>query len=311
MTGQQSHDSKRFFLRCCLIGLSVALVFAACSRRRESTVGTPGNPLIVLLSPAHAPTKSMEPIRFIEEHLRSRTGLTIEVHVASSPVDAIEQFGGDIADVGILTLDEYLLAREEYGIHADLQAVRHDSATEYAGVILVRADNGIKDVRALAGKKVAFADPYSVSGFLLQAAFLRKAGVKVDPFFAGSHDAALRALADGRVLAAATYADALSLRPELRLLVETGEVPNEPVVIRRGLRPPQRQAVVSAFLTLGDTPEGKRALQAIADITRFRRVSEDAYRPTHDLIRSMDKSVYDLIPEGWDIRRLNRPYLPD
>jgi len=274
-------------------------------------VGTPQDPLVVMLSPSHSPAGPGDPLPSIQEYLRYRTGMAVEVRTASSPMDAIEQLGARKADAGILSLDEYLLAREEYGVRAALQALRRDSSSEFEGCILVRADGPVQDVRGLSGRRFAFVDPLSVSGFILPAGFLRKEDVEVEPLFAGSHAAALMAVVDGTVSAAATFAEAASRAPGLKILAKTGTMPNEPLAFREGLKADKREAITAAFLSLGETPEGRAALASIADITGFRRAPLDAYRPAHDLLRSADKSVYDLIPEGWDIRKLNRPYLPD
>jgi hypothetical protein len=61
-------------------------------------------------------------------------------------------------------------------------------------------------------------------------------------------------------------------------------------------------------MSLSSTPEGRKALAAVADITGFRHVEEGVYRPLHDLLRSEGKAVYDLVPDGWEIQKLNQPY---
>lgn len=286
-----------------------ALVLWACSFRNEPTVGTPGNPLVVVFSPEHVPQGTSEPLSFIARYLGEKTGLTVEAKEAPTAMRAIDMLGGK-ADIGFLTTEEYLVARQEYGVKAVLQVLRRGTQAQYDGVILTKAAGGPRNAAELAGVKFAFADPYSISGFFLPSVFLKKAGVKVEPVFAGSHDAAVKALMEDRAAAAATYAAPASGRPGLRVLAVTGTAPNEPVVARRGLLPEKREAVVAALLALPGTPEGRRALGAVAEITGFRPVPEELYRPTHELIRAAGKSVYDLLPGGWHVRLLNEPYMP-
>ncbi|MDD5629775.1 MAG: hypothetical protein PHU21_11965, partial [Elusimicrobia bacterium] len=95
------------------IPLVLAAGLAACVGRSESSIGTAQEPLVVLLSPAHAPA-SPESLKLIAEGLSSGARLSVDLRVAASPVDAIEQLGTRKADAGILTLEEFLLAREEY-----------------------------------------------------------------------------------------------------------------------------------------------------------------------------------------------------
>lgn len=300
--------ARRTAAAAVLVGcLSLVFLASGCSRK-ESSVGTACNPLIVLLSPAHAPSSEAARL-FVEKHLSSKSGMKVKVQVAKDPADAIKRFITGMADVGILTNDEYLIARQEGGALADLQVLRRDSRNEYRAALLVRDDSGIAAFPGLAGKKVAFSDQYSFSGFILPSIMLNRAGIKVEPVFTGGHAASAKALLDKSVAAAATYEGMASVHPELMVLEVTGTVPNEPVVSRPELAPGKRQAILTAFLSLTDTAEGKQALAAIADITGFRTASDDIYRSIHELVRGQDKSIYDMVPEGWLIQRIDQPYV--
>ena len=290
-----------------LLGLAAAL--GACVGRRESEIGTPQEPLVVLLSPSHAPAGSQEPLRLLERELGALSNMSVVVRVASSPVDAIEQFGRRAADAGILTLEEFLLAREEYDVREGLQVLRGEGKTEYDGVILVKAKDPAHDAQALKGKKFAFVDPYSVSGFILPAQYLQKAGVRVQAEFAGSHDKALHALLKGDVDAVATYADVAVGRRDVKVLARTGTVPNEPLIFRYGLKSAKREALSAAFKGLAGSVDGKKALFSVAHITGFGPVHDDAFRSVHYLLLSAGRSVYGIVPGGAEIRRLNQPYI--
>lgn len=293
--------------RACAVLLASMLVLAACGRRKESLVGTPEHPFVLLLSPSHAPA-STAALDGLARALGAASGMEFSVRVASSALDSVSRFGYGTADAGILTLDEYLLARQEYGVSAWLQVLRGKGSSEYEGVLLVRARDGVKDLQRLSGKPVAFVDPYSTSGFLLPAVQLRASGVLIVPEFTGSHAESVRRLRSGRVDAAATYAGMAARHPDLRVLDKTGAIPNEPVVVRKDLLPEKRKAFLEAFATLGETAEGRKLLSGIADITGARPVTERDYQPVHDFLRSTGKTVYDLVPEGWEIHRLNQPY---
>ncbi|MCX5794200.1 MAG: PhnD/SsuA/transferrin family substrate-binding protein [Elusimicrobia bacterium] len=290
------------------IALALAAGLSACVGRSESSIGTAQHPLVVLLSPAHAPA-SMDSLGAIAGRLSDASGLSVEARVAASPLDAIEQLGTRKADAGILTLEEFLLAREEYGVAAGLQALRGKGETQFDGVILVMAKSTAQKVSDLDGGKFGFVDPYSVSGFLLPAQFLHKEGVQVEAKFLGSHDKAMEALVRGEVAAIATYGHRALKRKDLRVLAMTGTVPNEPFVLRKGLRPEKRDALLKALQGLAGSAEGEKDLLAVADITGFGPVAEQAYRSVHDILEAAGKSVYDIVPEGAEVRRLNQPYM--
>lgn len=288
-------------------GLLPALLLAGCSRRDEASVGTPANPLVVLLSPAHVPA-SADALEFIRKQLETESGLTVQLKAAQSQGAAISAFDSGGTDVALVTLEEFLVAREEYGVRAGLQALRGDKQSDYEGVLLTRSAGGAGSVAELAGRKVGFVGPYSVSGFTLPSIYLEKAGVKAAREFVSSHEAVLKKLLNGELFAAATYARQSARAPGLKVLAVTGKVPNEPVVFRKGLSEAKIAALKAAFISLGATEEGLKALGAVADITGFKAVDGDVYKPLHELLRSEGKVVYDLVPEGWAIHRLNEPY---
>ena len=299
------------FGRLALAGAVSAFLLAGCGKRDEATVGTPANPLVVVLSPAHAARATADALAFVKKHLEAATALSVTLKTAKTPGETVMQFDTDRTDAGLVTLEEYLVAREEYGVRAALQALRGDKLAQYEGVLLARSASGPKAVGELSGRKTGFVGPYSVSGFTLPVIFLGKAGVKVQADFSASHEEVLEKLVKGEVSAAATYARQATRRPGIKILAYTGKIPNEPLIVRRGLDPEKRTLLVSAFLSLGDTKEGRRALGTIADITGFRPADEALYKPLHETLMNEGKTVYDLVPEGWDIYRLNEPYVPD
>lgn len=297
-------NSRRALALCLL----PSLMLAGCGRRDEATVGTPANPLVLVLSPAYVPAAAGA-AGVLKKHLEKATGLTVELREYKTQGEAIKAFDAGKADAGLLTLEEYLVAREEYGVRAELQALRGKGLAEYDGVLLVRP-GGPASVAALAGRKVGFVGPYSVSGFVLPAIFLEKAGVRPDPVFSSGHNENVIRLLKGEVEAAATYGRQAS-RPGVKVLAVTGKVPNEPLITRRGLAEDKREALKAAVLSLASSPEGRKALASMADITGFRPADETVYKPLHDLLLQQGRPVYDLVPEGWEIYHLDQPYLPD
>ncbi|HNT98178.1 MAG TPA: phosphate/phosphite/phosphonate ABC transporter substrate-binding protein [Elusimicrobiales bacterium] len=292
-------------------GLTAILFIAGCARRDEATVGTPANPLVVVLSPAYDPAAAPGAQETLRKLLEAASGLSVQLRVAPTQAEAINSFSASRTDAALLRLEEYLVARQEFGVTPRLQALRAGGSADYDSVILVRADRpgGLMD---LAGARVGFVGPYSFSGFTLPSIYLRRSGGKVEaPVFATTHDENVARLERGEIDAAATYGRQALRHKYLKVLAVAGRVPNEPVVFRKNLDQAKREKLATAFLSLSDTKEGRKALGAMADITAFRAVDASVYKPVHDLIRAEGKAVYDLIPDGWDIHRLNQPYFPD
>ena len=80
----------------------------------------------------------------------------------------------------------------------------------YHAVVIVRQDSPYETMTDLKGKKLAFADPNSTSGYQAPRYFLTEAGYDPDKFFgstafSGSHENSIMALLNGTFDAAATW----------------------------------------------------------------------------------------------------------
>lgn len=311
------HKRKHLGWRTWLVSLLPAVLFIGAlalrqvrAAQQEAELGKPASPIVFVLSPDHGRELSRDDQASLAALLEAESGLAVEVRVAASPLAALEAFGAR-ADVGLLNLFEYLLARDHYGVRARLQALRA-GAEAYAGEILVRSDGPIQALGDLAGRSIAYVDPFSTSGFVFPATLLADAHVHPVAEFAGSHAEALGRLRAGRSDAAATFAGAAAHDSGLRVLAHTADIPNEPVFFRAGLAADKVARLEAAFARLAELPEGKRLLGLSAGITGFHAVEDAAYASALAAIRAAGKTVYDVVPEGvWiDARFRNLDYVP-
>jgi phosphonate transport system substrate-binding protein len=252
---------------------------------------------VIVLSPAHG--KHAESVHELARFLGEHAELTVEARVARDGEDALRMVGTPNTDAGLLTLFEYLFARQQFGVAPALQVVRKGDKLSYEGEILVRADSGQRKLADLAGKSIAYVDRYSTTGFLLAAKKLADEKVTVTPRFAGSHEAALAELRAGRVAAAALYAGAAKGDAALTSIATTDRVPNEPFFFRSGLDAERKRRVGAALVAFAATEPGRAALARMADITGFSPVTAAAYDAAFALIQAAGKSVEDLVPRGW------------
>jgi phosphonate transport system substrate-binding protein len=287
-------------------GLLCLLVAASggCRDRDQATLGQPENPLVVIVSPAHGKAFP-EAVVALQGYLRGATGMTVEVRVPETAAASIEAFGDGKADVGLLTLVEYLLARREYGVAPRLQVLR-DAGASFVGEIMVKADSDIKDLAGLQGRKLAFVDQYSMSGCILPARLLADARVKPLTEFAGSHEKAMTLLLEGKVDAIATFHGAAGTNANLRALATTPTVPNEPVIVHPKLESGKADKIVNALVAFAATPEGKRTLHDLSDITGFAPVTSQTYRGVAEVIAAAGKGIEELVPGGQAIAAANR-----
>ncbi len=287
--------------------LVVGAVVASACGRDQGTIGAASNPVVLVLSPGHG---TPEAAARLERELSRRTGLIVKLEVASSARDAVALAGTPRVDGGILSLFEYLVAREQFGVEARLQLLRGDEARVHRGVLLVRDDATITSVAGLAGARVAYVDPASTTGHLLAARAFTEAGVRVDATFTGGHAQAIDALLAGRVTAAATYARATP-PPGTRVLLGTGELPNEPVFFKPHLAAATRERIVDAMVALAGEPDGRALLGELADATGVVAVTDALYEPVHAVLAGASKRLEDLVPGAWQLEHRQRALTSD
>ncbi len=285
--------SRRDFL----VTLAAAGALAACSK--GAGVGR-SQPLVVAVGPAYAPKDA----RALEAAWSKGSGLTLDVQVKRDVGEVIDAIQAGRAHAGLVSLFDYLYCAEVFGVLPVAQIVRADGQTSQSGELVVKAGAKVDGLRALAGKKVGYVDPASVTGFLLPAARLREEGVTCEAVFLGSHDAVLDAVASGAVFAGATYAGHSKTKPGLEALAQTGSLPNEPLFVASTVPADVRDALAKGVAA--KAPAG--ALDGIADASSFRIVDAKEYATAAGRVRAAGRAVEDLVPDGW--RRANENRRP-
>jgi phosphate/phosphite/phosphonate ABC transporter binding protein len=196
-----------------------------------------------------------------------------------------------------------VLGSEKLRLEPLLSSVREDR-TEYRAVLFVDAASAFRETRDLVGKKVAWVDPASASGYLVPRLHLASKGI--DPgrlfgeeLFVKSHAEVVRAVFSGRAHAGATYAhrpaqgekirragflDAAPDR-EARVLEWTQAIPSD-VIAGHGLIPrAQHRLFSNALLTLATQDSGRAALFSVFHTDRFAITPRDALRPLWQMVR--------------------------
>jgi len=161
----------------------------------------------------------------------------------------------------------------------------------YRSVVFARADSGVDSVEDLAGKIIAFGEPFSTSGFLMPKAALASAGLRLvnyeDPaasipgdrvgyIFSNDAENTMFWVLKQKVVAGSVNADYFKALAgdrisELRILLTTEAVPRNVVSVRRGLDPKVVQAIESLMLEMHLSDEGRTSLEKFEETTRFDR----------------------------------------
>lgn len=213
-------------------------------------------------------------------------GIPVEAVVSTSYTAAVEAMCAGRADIGALNPFSYVLAHEKCGVEVAAISVRF-GLPYYRAQISVRADANINRIEDLRGKRFAFVDPASTSGYLFPAAMLKKAGFDPDKFFsqtvfAGSHPNVILAIYRGQVDGGSTFEDARTnvqaqfpdVLQKVKPIAYTNPIPNDTWSLNAKLSPAMKARIKDRLLRIAKTPAGQEALRNLYSIEGLTDVVE-------------------------------------
>jgi len=209
--------------------------------------------------------------------MEKQTGLKVKPFFSSNYSALIEAMRFEQTDLGWFSNQSGLEAVRRSGGEVFARTFDPSGVDGYKSVIIVPVDSPIKTVDDLlkCDKSIDFGmgDKKSTSGTLVPMTYVFiPAGKKPENCFktvlSSNHQANLFAVANGRLGAATNNSTALALNrarqegqaERVRVIWESPNLPEDPLVWRKNLDPAKKEKVRQFFLTYGqgDTPEAKR-----------------------------------------------------
>ncbi len=287
-------------LTAVLIGALLIAVMMACGGRtgeRAESGGTaspaPSGVITfgsVSLNPAH----EHEVFRPFVDHVVLQLG---DVGVGRGRVVVVDSISKMVEELEKGRVDVYIDSPFPVGFVSkrtdiDVLLRRWKRGTDrYRSVVFVRTDSGIESAADLAGKMIAFGEPFSTSGFLMPKAALASTGWRLDNYedaaasiprdrvgyvFSNDAENTLFWVLKGKVHAGAVNEDyyaglAGSRISELKIILTTDAVPRNLVCVRRSLDPQVTDALRKALLGMDEDEEGQAVLKGFEETAKFDR----------------------------------------
>jgi len=188
------------------------------------------------------------------DHLQQATGYRFELHLTKTYEEGIRDLGSGVVQLGSYGAVSYIVAQVRYGgLRPILRGLGREASGSYRAVIVAREDRGIRDLRDLRGRSVAFGSPFSTQGYLLPRAMLEQAGMGLaelrESAHLGSHTSVAREVLLGKYDAGAV-SDIKAREYEelgLRVIATSDPVPSSPIVAARGADTKMVEAVRRAL----------------------------------------------------------------
>lgn len=280
-----------------LIKLSVTPYF------KSTELGTKDKPITFLLTPSVDAEKIATSAEELTHFLEKETGLYFQATFPTSYIAVVEAFGNNKADFACMNTFSYVLAHEKYGVKAAMRIIRRNGELTYKGQFIARSDSGIDSLSDISGKKIAYVDAASTSGYILPKSLLAtKRIIPSDEVFGMRHDNVVTMVYQKQVDVGATYysppdpktgenLDARvrvksqypDIESRVKIIGYTEEIPNDPWVFRKDMPQSIQKKICEALIKFQHTPQGKKALFETNSAEGLSPVSDKDY----DVLRSM------------------------
>ena len=288
----------------------IAMALTSCTGSRGE-LGTEKNPIKLYFVPSVDAKVIEDNSKIFRNYLEKNTPYKFEVSIPQSFVAVVEAFGTKRADVAAMNTFGYALANKKYGAEARLTVLRHGSPT-YQSQFITRVDSKINKIEDLEGKKMAFVDPASTSGYLVPLKTLKDKNIKPkETVFAMKHDSVVSMVYQGQVDAGATFysppsdgkiEDARRLvktqypdvEEKVKIVELSQPVPNDPIVFRKDLTEDMKSKIAKAFKDFVQTEEGKKAFQEIYGVTELKDANDGDYQATLKMYEDLGVNLNEM-----------------
>ena len=308
---------RKFLVFILVLFFLLAAVFAFGEGQKPSTKKFNPNPdtlVYAAMSQERAPVvaKRMEPLL---EYISKVTGKKVEIYLTTSYAAQIEAMLGGFAQIANFGPFAYVKATEKdpdlvvFATYVVKPMPEYfiKGGPQYQGILVTKKGSQYTSIESLKGQDVAFPDPGSTSGWLVPNVLFTKnvlGGKSLDDYFgqlvfAGSHDAAILAVMNGKVAAAFTWdaapyrlwqTGAIKQPPDeaLNVLWTSPEIPLDPYTYRKSLNADLRNKIKHAFLTWHERPQSAEFFKEIGG-EKFVEMKDSDYNVVRELYEAKKK----------------------
>lgn len=253
--------------------------------------------------------KRYEPIA---DYVEKTAGIEIRFTVLPRYGNIIDSFISERLDGAFWGSFTGALAIRKLAIEPIARPLWKDGSSAYHGNIFVRKDSGITSVADMRGKSIAFVDRATTAGYVFPMSYLREHGVHdvesyfAEHYFAGSHDATITAVLEGKADVGCAKNTIYSLlaandprvEKELVILASSPEVPSNGLGLRSDLDPEVKRALADTLLGMHENGAGRAVLRQF-EALRFIPTTVEDYEPVFGFARSagIDLKTYQYMNE--------------
>ncbi len=253
--------------------------------------------ILIGISPEENIFKQMEKHRLLADYIFAKTGIKMKLTILSRYGDVIDGFVSRKMDGAFFEGFPAILAMDRLGVEPLVRYVNLNGKSTVQSYVFVRKDSGIKNAKDMIGKRIAFVDRATITGYLFAVAFLKDGGVSnldrylKEYYFTGSHDSVIFSVLDYRAdigTAKNKFYEMLlekypAVRDELTVIAKSPEFPETCLFIRRDLQSAVKSRLKETLLAMDKDIEGINILKKM-EIKGFADTKIEDFRPVYEFI---------------------------
>jgi phosphonate transport system substrate-binding protein len=301
---------SRLFRILILIYFFLVLITPALKINAQTKTATENTVFTIGLIPESNIFNQIERYEPLAAYLSKKIGKNIRLKVLTHYGNIIDNFVSHHLDAAFLGSFTYALAHTKLGVEAIARPVNMDGSSTYYGLIFVRKDSGIRNIKNMHGKRFVFVDRATTAGYLLPLAFFKMSGIEdyktffKETYFAGTHKDAIYDVLNRKADIGAAKntifyrlaAKDKRLLNDLVFLARSPDVPENGLAVRKGLDNTIKLKLKQALINMDKDPEGINVLKKFG-AKKFIETSDDDYSSVYEYVREigLNLSTYDYM----------------
>lgn len=267
------------------------LLFSACNENVESsnTINeaeetSTDKVLKIGVVPQFSPKRIMTIWSPIIEELEQKTGYKFQIVGTPSIPEFEKEYQKGTYDIAYMNPYHSVVANKTQGY----EAVLRDGTKSLFGVLAVKKEDAIKDVKELDGEKLSFPAPNALGASLLMRTELKMMhNIDIEPIYVKTHTNSYLSVLEGKTRAGGGVMRTFNelsddIKNQLRIFYATQKTPPHPIVIHQRVDKAAREAIVKTLLAMGKDEKLNTYLEKIP-IKEIIETSQEEYKMLEDL----------------------------
>ena len=252
--------------------------------------------ILIGLIPEENIFNQMDRYRPLAAYISKKIETPVRFTILSRYGDVMDRFVSRKMDGAFFGVFTGVLAMEKIDAVPVARAVNLNGSSTVQSYIFVRYNSGIRDVEGMKGKRFAFVDRATVTGYLYALAYLRESGVAnpesylKEMSFTGSHGSTVYSVLDGRADIGIVKSDIFQLlvakdhtiKDELLIIARSQEFPDTTLFLRKDIPEILLSRIKTALLGMEQDPEGVAILKKL-EAQRFIEAKKKDFASFYDV----------------------------